>query len=52
VTTWDAVDTYINAQLVGEDAVLDAALARAAAAGLRPTTSRPTRASCCTCSRG
>jgi len=34
VTTWDAVDTYINDQLVGEDPVLDATLARAAAAGL------------------
>jgi predicted O-methyltransferase YrrM len=34
VTTWAAVDTYINAQLVGEDPVLEAALARAAAAGL------------------
>jgi predicted O-methyltransferase YrrM len=31
---WDAVDTYINEQLVGADPVLDAALARAAAAGL------------------
>jgi predicted O-methyltransferase YrrM len=30
----DDVDAYINAQLVGEDPVLDAALARAAAAGL------------------
>lgn len=34
MTTWDAVDTYINAQLIGEDAVLDAALARGAQAGL------------------
>ncbi|MCW2995870.1 MAG: O-methyltransferase family 3 [Conexibacter sp.] len=34
MSTWDAVDTYINAQLVGEDPILDAALARAAAAGL------------------
>lgn len=34
MTTWDAVDTYINDQLVGEDPVLDATLARAAAAGL------------------
>jgi predicted O-methyltransferase YrrM len=41
VTTWDAVDTYINAQLVGEDPVLDAALARAAAAGLPPADVAP-----------
>jgi predicted O-methyltransferase YrrM len=31
---WDEVDTYINAQLVGEDPVLEGALRRAAAAGL------------------
>jgi predicted O-methyltransferase YrrM len=34
VTTWDAVDTYINDQLIGDDPALDGALARAAAAGL------------------
>jgi predicted O-methyltransferase YrrM len=31
---WSDVDTYINEQLVGPDAALDGALARAAAAGL------------------
>jgi predicted O-methyltransferase YrrM len=31
---WSDVDTYINAQLIGEDPVLDDALARAAEAGL------------------
>jgi predicted O-methyltransferase YrrM len=34
VTTWDAVDAYINAQLVGEDPLLDAALAAVARANL------------------
>lgn len=34
MTTWDAVDTYINDQLIGDDPALDGALARAAAAGL------------------
>jgi predicted O-methyltransferase YrrM len=34
VTTWDAVDDYINDQLIGDDPALDGALARAAAAGL------------------
>jgi predicted O-methyltransferase YrrM len=33
-TRQDEVDAYINARLVGDDPVLDAALARAAAAGL------------------
>jgi predicted O-methyltransferase YrrM len=32
--TWDAVDAYINDHLVGNDPVLTAALARAAAAGM------------------
>jgi predicted O-methyltransferase YrrM len=34
VTTWAAVDTYINDQLVGDDPALSGALARAAAAGM------------------
>jgi predicted O-methyltransferase YrrM len=32
--SWDAVDAYINEHLIGEDPILDGALARAAAAGL------------------
>ena len=32
--SWDAVDAYINAHLIGEDPALDGALERAAAAGL------------------
>jgi predicted O-methyltransferase YrrM len=34
VTTWDAVDAYINDQLIGDDPALSGALARAAAAGM------------------
>jgi predicted O-methyltransferase YrrM len=34
VTTWEAVDTYINDQLIGDDPALRGALERAAAAGM------------------
>jgi predicted O-methyltransferase YrrM len=34
VTTWDAVDAYINEHLIGDDPALGGALAHAAAAGL------------------
>ena len=48
---WTAVDRYFNDLLVGPDAALDAALAPALRPACRRSTSRPTRASCCTCSR-
>ncbi len=49
---WSAVDEYITDLLVPEDAALEASAARTASPrGCRRSRSRPTRASCWSCSR-
>ena len=49
--TWNAVDRFVEEQLIGADPALDAASPRAPPPGCRRSPSRPARASCCTCSR-